>query len=210
MSIEWTERFTQRMWSSEVWKRLWRTLSCELAGRNGASLERHLTAVIVRVWRYALRGRNLEAMLKGVWKYPLGGHNRARLKMHLETRIRQVGRCTQRQWSCELAARNHGSLEIHLEEMMEWVWRVTSRLWLREFRDMYLEALIERVWRCTWRPWFCKLVGGNRARLGIHMVAMIEQLCSRTWRPGLSMIGRVLHGNPLTACWLLRLYSSGS
>jgi hypothetical protein len=34
-----------------VWKCTWRLSSCELGGRNRASLEIHLEAVIGRVWR---------------------------------------------------------------------------------------------------------------------------------------------------------------
>jgi len=74
MTIEWTQRYTPRPWSSEfgdalggrgrvnleinsetmierVWRCTWRPCSCELAGRNRESLEIHLEAVIERVWR---------------------------------------------------------------------------------------------------------------------------------------------------------------
>jgi len=45
----------------------------------------HLEAIIVRVWRYALGGRNL-----------------ASLEIHLEAVIKRVWRCTRRPWSSEI------------------------------------------------------------------------------------------------------------
>ena len=43
-----------------------------LGGGNRVSLEIHLEAVIVRVWRYALGGHdraNLETVIEQVWRY---------------------------------------------------------------------------------------------------------------------------------------------
>jgi len=65
--MEWTQRCTLRSSSSEfgdalvkavfewVWRCTWRPWSCELAGRNQASLEIHLEAAIEWFWGYTWR-----------------------------------------------------------------------------------------------------------------------------------------------------------
>jgi len=63
--IEWTQRCTERPWSSE------------LGGRNRASLEIHLEAAIERVWRCTWK----------LWSCEIGGHNRASLDIQFEAVI---------------------------------------------------------------------------------------------------------------------------
>jgi len=84
ITIQWTQRYTLRPWSSvfgdalgeaiieRVWRYTWRPWLSELARRNWASLEIHLEAVIERVWRYALGGHDratLQAVIERVWRY---------------------------------------------------------------------------------------------------------------------------------------------
>jgi len=99
--IEWTQRCTWRPWLSEfgdalgdcdrvnsemdlearierVWRCTWRPWSCELAGRNRATLELHLEAVSKRVWRYTWRPWSSE------FGDALAGYDRARLEEYLE------------------------------------------------------------------------------------------------------------------------------
>jgi len=50
----------------------WREFRDELAGCNREGSEMHLETVIVRVWRYALEGRdgaNMKAVIEQVWRY---------------------------------------------------------------------------------------------------------------------------------------------
>ena len=56
-----------------------------LGGRDRASLEMHLVAVIKRVWRYLL-GSNDRANFEATMKQ-FGGRNRAILEIHLEAEI---------------------------------------------------------------------------------------------------------------------------
>jgi len=55
-----------------TWRLRWSELRDALGGRDPASLEMHLEAVIERVWRYALGDHdcaNLEAVIERVWSY---------------------------------------------------------------------------------------------------------------------------------------------
>jgi len=79
-----------------VWRCTWRPWSCELAGRNRASLEIHLEAVIERVWRCTWRPWSSKV------GDALGGRDRASLEMHWEAVIEQVWRYTWRLWSSEI------------------------------------------------------------------------------------------------------------
>ena len=73
--------------------RLW---SCELAGRNRASLEIHLEAIIERVWRCTWRPWSSE------FRDALGGCDWVRLETHFEAVIERVWRYTGRQWLSEI------------------------------------------------------------------------------------------------------------
>jgi len=75
-----------------AWK--WRASELRdiLRGRDRASLEMHLEAVIERDWRCTWRPCSCE----------LASHNRASLKTHLEAVIERVWRCTWRPWSREI------------------------------------------------------------------------------------------------------------
>ena len=57
-------------------------------GRDRASLEIHLEAMIERVWRYTWRPRSSE------FGDTVAGHNRANLEIHFEAAIELVWRCT--------------------------------------------------------------------------------------------------------------------
>jgi len=88
-----------------------RPWSCKLGGRDRASLEIHLEAVIERVWRCTPR----------LWSSEVGGaHGR-------------LG------W-CELGGRNQASLEIHLEPVIEQVSRCTPRPSSSEFEGALLQG----------------------------------------------------------------------
>jgi len=148
-----------------VWRCTWKPRSSELrdalGGRDRASLEMHLDAVIVRTWRLT----------------------RASLEMHLEAMIERVWRCNWGTRSSELSdalgGRDRSSLEMHLEAVIERVWRCTGRLWSSEFGDaigdrdwvnleIHSGAVIERVWGCTCsRLWWSEIggvLGGGRFR----------------------------------------------
>jgi len=135
MTIEWTRRFTPRLWSSDF--------GDALGGSNWASLEIHLEAVIERVWRYALGGHgyaNLQAVIKRVWRY------------------------TWRPWSSELGdalgGRDWASLEMLLEAVIERVWRYTWMPWSSEIgrvlgggrwtahRDSIHQLVYSQPWEC--------------------------------------------------------------
>ena len=60
------------------WRYTWRPCSCELVGRNRASLEIHLEAMIKGVWRCTWMPRLSEI------GDALGGHDRARMDESLE------------------------------------------------------------------------------------------------------------------------------
>ena len=84
-----------------------------LRGRDWASLEIHLEAVILRTWRpWLCEVRDT-----------LEGCDRASSKMHLEAMIVR----TWRPWLCEfwytLEGCDRATLEMHLEAMIERVWR---------------------------------------------------------------------------------------
>jgi hypothetical protein len=100
-----------------------------LGGRDHASLEMHLDAVIVRAWRCTWRS----------WLCELGGRDRARVEIHLEAMVERVRRYTRRPSPCEfgdaLGGCNHTSIEMHLE------------------------AVIVRILRCTWRSWLSEIGG---------------------------------------------------
>jgi len=115
MTIEWNQRYTPRLWSSNF--------GDALGGADRAYLKIHLEAVIVRVWRYLLGGHdraNMQAVIEQIWKYTWRWWSREFGDMHC------------RPWSCVLAGRNQASLEIHLEAVVKRVWRYTWRPWLSE------------------------------------------------------------------------------
>jgi len=144
MMIEWTQRCTGRLWSSEF--------GDALGGRARVNWEMHLEAVIDRVQRCtgrpwssefgdALGGRDgvnpemhLEAVIEWVWtctgrprwtglRDALWGRDRASLDMHLEAEIVWTQRCTLRPWSSEsghaLGGRDGMNSEMHFEAMIE-------------------------------------------------------------------------------------------
>ena len=143
MTIDWTQRYTQRPWPSEFGN--------AVGGRNRAYLEIHLEAMIVRTWR--------------PWLNEFGGRNRASLELHLEAVIERYRRWTWRPWSTEFGDA--------LEAVIKRVWRWTWRLWSCEFGgrdrvrlDEYLEAVDGRLTGC-WdsihrlvnsQPWECDKV----------------------------------------------------
>jgi len=90
MTIEWTERYTPRPWSS--------SFGDTPRGGNRAYLEIHLQAVIKWTQRCTPR------LWSSEFGDTVGGHDGTSLEI-----------CTWSPWSCELAGRNRASLEIHLE-----------------------------------------------------------------------------------------------
>jgi len=138
MTIEWTQRYTPRPWSSE--------LGDALGGRDGVNWGMHREAVIERVGD------------------ALGDRDWVNSHMHLEAVIKRVWRCNWRPRKSELrdalGGCDRASLEMHLEAEVEWTERCTLRPWSSEFgvaigegdwvnADIHSEAVIERVWRCT-------------------------------------------------------------
>jgi len=118
MTIEWTQRYTPRPWSSE--------LGDALGGRDRVNSEMHLEAMIERVWWCTWRPR---------WSHlrdELGGHDRASLEMHLEAVIEWTERCTWRPWSSEFGDALAGYDRARLKEYVGVVdlevvdWRCTS------------------------------------------------------------------------------------
>ena len=111
--IGWMWWYTWRPWSSELWD--------PLRDWDLQSLEMHLE----RCW-WQLGGRNLarldihmEAMIVQVGRYSLGGHDRANVKAEMEP----VRRCSCRPSWCNLAGCNRASVEILLEGVIKRVWR---------------------------------------------------------------------------------------
>jgi len=175
MTIEWTQRYTPRPWSSEVWD--------ALGGRDRASLDIHLEAEIERVGRCTWRPWSSE------FRDTLGGCNRANLEMHFEAVIVRPWRQESSEIGGILGGCDWASLEIHLEDVIERIWRCTLRPWSSEFGDalggndhVNLEAVIERVWRCSWRLWLSEfgdaLGGRDRARLDEYLEVL------HGWRAG--------------------------
>jgi len=162
MTIEWTQRYTPRLWSSDF--------GDALGGGNRAYLEIHLEAVFERHCGYALGGHdcaNFQAVIERVWRYTwrlqssecgdaLGGHDRSSLEMHWEADMEWTQRCTWRPWSSEFGDALGG--------------------WDGVNSEMHLEAVIDRVWRYTWRPWsseFGDALGGrDRASLDEYLEAV--------------------------------------
>jgi len=131
--LDWLQAVLE--WKSRcAWRWRWSELRDTFRGRDQASLEMHLEAVIERVWRYtwrpwssefvdALRGHDratVEAVIERVWRYTsrpwwsefgeaLGGHDRA----NLEAVIERVWICTCRPWSSEPGGRNRASLDMY-------------------------------------------------------------------------------------------------
>jgi len=129
--IEWTQRCT------------WRPRSCELGGRNRASLEIHLVAVIERVWRCTWRLWSTE------FGDALGGRDEVRLDEYLEAVDGRRARCWDsihqlvnlQPWECDkvtLPLTSHGELadggrscrgvrrkvKLHLDvNSYSWKWR---------------------------------------------------------------------------------------
>jgi len=140
MTIEWTQRYTPRPWSSEF--------GDALAGCDWVNLEMHSEIVIERVWLCPCRP----------WLCELGGRNRASVEMHLEAVIERV-------WRYTLRGHDRGNLEAVIER----VWRCTWRARMRELRnalggrvraslEMHLQPMIEQDWSSTWR----RSMGGSR------------------------------------------------
>jgi len=125
MTIELTQRYTARQWSSEF--------SDALGEGNLVYLEIHFEAIMEQVWRCTSRP----------WLCKLGIRNHVSLEMHLHVIIERSWRYTWRPWSTELrdALRDHdqASLEMHLEAIIVRVWRYSS------------EVVIERDWKTAWR-----------------------------------------------------------
>jgi len=90
--IEHSEAVIQR-----VWRCTWRPWSCELAGRNRASLEIHSEIMIEQIWRCTWRPCSWE----------LAGRNRASLEIHLEAVTSEFGDA--------LAGYDRARLEEYLE-----------------------------------------------------------------------------------------------
>jgi len=106
MTMEWTQRYTPRPWSSEF--------GDAIGDRDWMNSEMHWEAVIERVWRCTWRPRVSEL------RDAMGGRDWASLDMHLEAEIQSTQRCTP---SCDRA-----SLEMHLQQaMIEGDWRSTWR-----------------------------------------------------------------------------------
>jgi len=113
MTIEWTQRYTPRAWSSEFGDAL------------GGHARANLQAVIERVWRYTWR------LWLSQFGDALGDWDRANSEMHLEAGIERVWRCIWRQRSSELRGALGGcdraSLEMQLEAVIEQDWMSTWR-----------------------------------------------------------------------------------
>jgi len=121
MTMEWTQRWTWRPWSSKV--------GDKLGGRDPATLEMHFEADITCIERWNWRP----------WSSKFGdalrGWDRVNSEMPLDAMIGWVWRRSWRRRSSELrdalAGRNWGSLEMHLETTIVQTWRQR----LSEFGD---------------------------------------------------------------------------
>ena len=115
-----------------------------LGGRDWASLEMHLEAVIESIWRYTWRLRSSEL------RDGLEGRDWASIEIHLEAEIEWTQRCTWRPGSSEFGNTLRGQdrviSEMHSEAAMERVWRCT-------------DARMEWTQRCIWRPSSIKIGG---------------------------------------------------
>jgi len=146
MTIQWTQRYTPRPWSSKF--------EDAIGDRDWVNSEMHWEAIIERVLICTWSPRPSEL------KQALWGRDQACLEMQLETEIEWTQRYTWRPWSSELTDtlrdRNQASMEIHLEAMIVLTWTQ----WSSEFGghnhaslEIHLEAVNEQVWGCTWMPW---------------------------------------------------------
>jgi len=161
MTIEWTQRYTLRLWSSEF--------GDAIGDRDWVNSEIHWEAVIEWVWRYTWRPRSSE-LGDALW-----GHDWVSSGMQSETEIELTQRYTLRPWPSEFGDALGGwdgvNSEMHLEAMIKWVWICPWRPWSSEFghaiggrdqvnSEMHSEAVTERVLRCTCsRLWSCEIGG---------------------------------------------------
>jgi len=125
MTIEWTQWYTPRPWSSKFGDAIW--------DRDWVNSEMHWEALIKNVWRCTLRTWSSEVV------NALGDRDWVNLEMHFEAVIERVWRCTWRPWLSELrdalAGHDRVSLDMHLEAKIEWTQRCTpscdrASLWM--------------------------------------------------------------------------------
>jgi len=145
MTIEWTQRYTPRTWSSQF--------EDALGGRNWASLNIYLKDVIERVWRCTWRPWSSE------FGDALGGSDRASLEMHLEAVIKQVWRYTWRPWSSKFGHCNRVSLDEYWEAVDGW----RARCW-----DSFHQLVNSPQWECDKVTLHLSSIGDTRRKLKIH------------------------------------------
>jgi hypothetical protein len=104
MTLEWTQRYTTRPWSSEF--------GDSHGGRDWASLEMYWKAVIEQVWRCTLRPWSSES------GNALGDWDWLNWELHMEAGI-------ERDWRCNWKPRDGVNSEMYLEAEIERVWRCT-------------------------------------------------------------------------------------
>jgi len=103
-----------RTTAAAPWRCTWSSeLRDILRGRDRASLEMHLEAVIERIWRYTWRQWSSE--LRDALRDP----DRASLEMDLESVIERVWRYTWRPWSSEFGDVLAGNDRARLEEDLQ-------------------------------------------------------------------------------------------
>jgi len=149
MTIEWTQRYTPRPWSSDF--------GDALGGHDRVNSEMQWEAVIEQDWRCTLRpwSSELRDALGGrVWESwrctlsprlselrdALRGRDWASWKINSDSEIEYTQRCTRGQWSTwpsetgdALWGGDRASLEMQLETEIEWTQRCTARPWSSEF-----------------------------------------------------------------------------
>ena len=152
-----------------VWRYTWRLWLCELAGRNRASLQMHLEAVIYWVWGCPGTPWSSE------FGHALGGRDGVNPEMHLEAMIEWVWSCTWRTWSSKFAhapgGSNWASMDMHLEAEIKWTQRCTLRLLPSEFGDAL--AGYDRVGLEEYLE--------GAVNLGIMLYLVYAALCVNSW-----------------------------
>jgi len=111
--LESNSRGPRKWWSSELRDILW--------GRDRASLEFHLEAVIKRIWWYSWRPR-LSEHGDALWD-----RDRASLEVHLEAMLMRTCMPESSELGVTLGGRDRVSLEIQLESVIEQDWTSTWR-----------------------------------------------------------------------------------
>jgi len=158
MTIQWTQRYTPRPWSSEF--------GDALEGSNQPYLQRHLDTMIKWTWRCTPSSQLSEFV------DALGGHDRA----NLEAVFEQVWRYAWRPWSWEFGDALGGHNCANFKAVIERVWRYTWRPWSSEFGD------------ALWRPWSSEVgralrAGQWTARRVLRLYSSVRWLANvRMWQ----------------------------